>query len=131
MCFDSRSLNGSFYWVFAVNKIQGVAYLTRSISDQENDGVVQRAIEYVNMTQMARKLQPWRVIPPVLPFSADEIDDQVGIEGKYALFQPTTIMNGCFIAAIAREVSGMCVCVGGKGNVCVWWESPNELIKNK
>ena len=94
----------------AVNKIQGVAYMTRSVHELENDLVVQRAIEYVNTMQMARKYQPWRVIPPVLPFSAEEIDEQVGIEGKYTMFRPTVMTNGCFIAAIAREVS-VCVCV--------------------
>ena len=86
--------------------------MTRSMYEQENDGVVQRAIEYVNTMQMAKKFPPWRVIPSVLPFTAEEIDEQVGIEGKYTVFRPNVMMNGCFIAAIAREVSHcVCVCV--------------------
>ncbi|KAL8598781.1 hypothetical protein ACOMHN_033344 [Nucella lapillus] len=86
-----------------LTRVQGVTYLTRSVYDQENDAVVQRVLEYVNMVQMAHKLRPWRVIPPVLPFSAQEIDEQLGIEGKNAVFKPSDFMNGCFIVCLARE----------------------------
>ncbi|XP_076467610.1 putative methyltransferase NSUN7 [Babylonia areolata] len=86
-----------------LSRINGVTYLTRSIHDEENNIVVQKATEFINMVQMAKHLRPWRLIPPVLPFNGDQIDDQVGIVGKTVFFHPTEFMNGCYIVCIARE----------------------------
>nr|KAG5711634.1 hypothetical protein BaRGS_016816 [Batillaria attramentaria] len=87
-----------------LNKLQGAVYLTRSVNMEENEVAVERALEYVNMLQVqVKKMLPWRVIPPVLPFSGDDVEYERGIVGKYVKFQPTSMMNGCFLVAIARE----------------------------
>lgn len=47
---------------------------------------------------------PWRVVPPVLPFSGEEIEKKIGIIGKYIKFHPTEKSSGCFVAVVTREV---------------------------
>lgn len=86
-----------------VNKLQGAVYLTRSVNVEENEIAVERALEYVNMLQVQKKLMPWRVIPPLLSFSGDEVQNERGVVGKYVKFPPSSMMNGCFLVAIARE----------------------------
>jgi len=85
-----------------VHKVQAIVYMTRSVNDAENENVVSRAIEQVNMLQQ-RKF-PWRVVPPVLPFSGTDIEKSIGITGKYIKFAPTVRNSGCFVAVITREV---------------------------
>lgn len=79
-----------------------MVYMTRSIHEAENENVVLKSVEYTNMIQQ-RKF-PWRVVPPVLPFSAEEIENRVGIVGKYIKFPPTERSSGCFVAVVTREV---------------------------
>lgn len=94
-----------FYVVcLEVPKIQAVVYLTRSVHQEENEVVVEKALEFVNMVQIQKKM-PWKVIPPVIPFLGDDITNQKGIIGKYIKFPPSSMTNGCFLVAIAREVS--------------------------
>ncbi|CAH1778389.1 unnamed protein product [Owenia fusiformis] len=81
-------------------KVQAVVYTTRSVHDVENDVVVGRATEYVNMTT---KQTPFRVVPPVLPLAEKDIEDEGALVGKYLKFQPTERMSGCFLAVISRE----------------------------
>ncbi|XP_025087464.1 putative methyltransferase NSUN7 isoform X1 [Pomacea canaliculata] len=83
-------------------KIQAVVYLTRSVHQEENEVVVEKALEFVNMVQIQKKM-PWKVIPPVIPFLGDDITNQKGIIGKYIKFPPSSMTNGCFLVAIARE----------------------------
>ncbi|KAK3099250.1 hypothetical protein FSP39_001586 [Pinctada imbricata] len=83
------------------NKVQAVVYTTRSMYEAENENVVQKAIEYVNMVQQ-RKF-PYRVVPPVLPFTSEAIDRKIGIHGKFIKFQPSDRTSGCFVAVVTRE----------------------------
>ena len=79
--------------------------MTRSIYDAENENVVLRAVEHTNMIQQ-RKF-PYRVVPPVLPFSGHDIEKSIGISGKYIKFQPSENNSGCFVALITREVGAV------------------------
>lgn len=79
-----------------------VVYATRSVTENENEGVVNKACEQVNAAQYIGRL-PFRVAPPVLPFSEHDIERSVGISGKFIKFTPTNIMSGCFVAVITRE----------------------------
>lgn len=83
------------------SKVQAVVYMTRSVHEAENENVVLKSVEYTNMIQQ-RKF-PWRVVPPVLPFSGEEIENKVGIIGKYIKFQPTEKSSACFVAVVTRE----------------------------
>ncbi|KAK3600044.1 hypothetical protein CHS0354_012731 [Potamilus streckersoni] len=84
-----------------LQKVQAVVYMTRSVYQAENENVVTKAIEYVNMIQQRK--YPFRVVPPVLPFSGEDIDRSIGITGKYIKFQPSERNSGCFVAVITRE----------------------------
>ena len=87
----------------SVSKVQAIVYMTRSINESENEHVVSKAVEQVNTLQQ-RKF-PWRVVPPVLPFSGNDIEKGVGIVGKFVKFSPSEKNSGCFVAVITREVS--------------------------
>lgn len=76
--------------------------MTRSINESENENVVTKAIEYAN--RIHQRKFPYRVVPPVLRFSGNEIENNIGIVGKYVKFQPTERNSGCFVAVITREV---------------------------
>lgn len=90
-----------------VSKVQAVVYMTRSVNDSENENVVSKAVEQTNMIQQ-RKF-PWRVVPPVLPFSGQDIEKGVGICGKFIKFQPSEKNSGCFVAVVTREVCALCL----------------------
>lgn len=76
--------------------------MTRSIHEAENENVVTKSVEYINMIQH-RKF-PYRVVPPVLQFSGEDIDNKRGLHGKYIKFFPAERTSGCFVAVITREV---------------------------
>lgn len=82
-------------------KVQAVVYTTRSIHEVENESVVSKAVEYTNLVQQRR--YPYRVAPPVIPFSSEAIDNKIGIHGKFIKFRPTEKTSGCFIAVVTRE----------------------------
>ena len=88
--------------------------MTRSIHEAENENVVLKSIEYSNMIQ--QKKFPWKVVPPVLPFSGDEIENNVGIVGKYIKFHPTEKSSGCFVAVVTREVTCTFISYNGLKN---------------
>ena len=76
--------------------------MTRSVNESENESVVFKAVEQTNMLQQ-RKF-PYRVVPPVLPFTGNDIEKGIGICGKFIKFQPSEKNSGCFVAVITREV---------------------------
>ncbi|WAQ99050.1 NSUN7-like protein, partial [Mya arenaria] len=77
-----------------LSKVQAIVYMTRSVNESENENVV-------NLMQQ-RKF-PWRVVPPVLPFSGNDIERSIGITGKFIKFSPSERNCGCFVAVITRE----------------------------
>jgi len=79
--------------------------MTRSLHDAENENVVSKSVEYINMVQ--KRHFPYRVVPPVLPFTGEAIENNYGIHGKFVKFLPTDRTSGCFIAVITREVSSI------------------------
>ncbi|GFN82535.1 25S rRNA (cytosine-c(5))-methyltransferase rcm1, partial [Plakobranchus ocellatus] len=84
-------------------RVQAVVYTTRSRYQAENEHVVNQVLDAVNGLQNGKKL-PFRVTPPVLPFSGDEIGTEGGVvDGKFARFQPSDRSNGCFVAILSRE----------------------------
>ena len=85
-----------------VPRVQAVVYCTRSILDPENENVVTRSLEYVNMVQ--QKKTPYRIAPPVIPLSDRDIEMENPLNGKYLRYPPSNLMSGCFIATITREV---------------------------
>ena len=86
-----------------MSKVQAVIYMTRSINESENENVVGKGVEQTNLIQQ-RKF-PWRVVPPVLPFSGTDIEKSIGITGKFIKFAPSERNSGCFVAVITREVT--------------------------
>ena len=86
-----------------MSRVQAVVYMTRSVYEAENENVVSRAVEQINLIQQ-RKF-PYRVVPPVLPFTGYEIEKGIGICGKFIKFPATDKHSGCFVAVLTREVS--------------------------
>ncbi|XP_052795008.1 putative methyltransferase NSUN7 [Mya arenaria] len=84
-----------------LSKVQAIVYMTRSVNESENENVVSKSTEQVNLMQQ-RKF-PWRVVPPVLPFSGNDIERSIGITGKFIKFSPSERNCGCFVAVITRE----------------------------
>ena len=89
--------------LIVVPRVQGVVYATRSVFNAENESVVQRAIEYINLVQ--QKKTPFRVSPPVIPLSEKDIEEENPLSGKFLKFPASYAMSGCFVATITREVS--------------------------
>lgn len=85
-----------------VSKVQAIVYCTRSVNAVENEAAVEKAIEYAN-TALLRKV-PYRVAPPVLPLSGEDIDSGKLLDGKFIKVAPSDNSNGCFVALITREV---------------------------
>jgi hypothetical protein len=85
-----------------VSRVQAIVYMSQSVYEAENESALTRAMEYINTMQQKRF--PYRVVPPVLPFSGDDIDKNVGICGKFIKFGPSANMSACFVAVITREV---------------------------
>lgn len=84
-------------------RIRAVVYTTRSRYQAENEQVVNQVLEAVNGPQNGKRA-PFKVSPPVLPFSGDEIGTEMGlVDGKFARFRPSDRSNGCFVAIISRE----------------------------
>ncbi|XP_055894719.1 putative methyltransferase NSUN7 isoform X1 [Biomphalaria glabrata] len=84
-------------------KVQAVVYTTRSRYEAENESVVTKVLEYINATSNSKRI-PFKVTPPVLPFSGEEIDTgSSGVDGRYVRFLPSSKSNGCFVAIISRE----------------------------
>ncbi|CAD5124670.1 DgyrCDS12930 [Dimorphilus gyrociliatus] len=82
-------------------RVQGIVYLTRSNQEIENETVVKKAIDFINTVQ--QKKNPFRVSPPVLPLTGEEIDEQDILHGKFIKFPSSKNMSGCFIATLTRE----------------------------
>ena len=82
--------------------MQGVVYCTQSVHAGENEGVVTRAIESVNL--MGQRRVQFSVAPPVLPMSDVNIKQQDPLSGKYLRYAASNMMSGCFVATIIKEV---------------------------
>ncbi len=90
-----------------------MVYGTRSQFRAENEAVVNRSIEFINMMQ--QKKTPWRVSPPVIPLSQRDIENESPLSGKFLSFPADYTTSGCFIATITREVRKFWI---GKISVC-------------
>lgn len=90
------------HFTFAVPRVQAVVYCTRSLLEVENESVVTRSIEFINMA--LQKKTPFRIAPPVLPLSDKDIESENPLNGKYLRYPPSPFMSGCFVATITREV---------------------------
>ncbi|BFZ15042.1 hypothetical protein BsWGS_18081 [Bradybaena similaris] len=84
-------------------RVQAIVYATRSCYEAENEALVTKAVQFAQVTRATKGI-PFRVTPPVLPFTFDEIDSgKNGIDDRYIRFHPSDRSNGCFIAVISRE----------------------------
>uniref|UniRef100_A0A8I5YC52 NOP2/Sun RNA methyltransferase family member 7 n=1 Tax=Rattus norvegicus TaxID=10116 RepID=A0A8I5YC52_RAT len=81
-----------------VAKAQAIVYCTCSVSEEENEEVVKKALEFQSP---ALKLQPYRLSPPVLPLcSLKEIELSMD---RFFRLEPSDITNGCFLSILTRE----------------------------
>uniref|UniRef100_A0A8D0HEF9 NOP2/Sun RNA methyltransferase family member 7 n=1 Tax=Sphenodon punctatus TaxID=8508 RepID=A0A8D0HEF9_SPHPU len=80
------------------NKAQAIVYCTSSIYPEENETVVNKALE---SGVQGSKAQPYRLSPPVLPLCCkSEINASVD---KFFKMEPSEISNCCFIGLLTRE----------------------------
>ena len=88
-----------------VPKVHGVVYCTSSVINDENDTVVQFAMQQANGELTLNKKSNFVVSPPVLTISPTDLDDEHSVlDGKYLKCSPSSLMYGCFVATIAKEV---------------------------
>ncbi|XP_021066655.1 putative methyltransferase NSUN7 isoform X2 [Mus pahari] len=79
-------------------KAQAIVYCTCSVSKEENEEVVQKALEYQSS---GAKMQPYRLSPPVLPLcSLKEIELSMD---RFFRLEPSDMNNGCFLSILTRE----------------------------
>uniref|UniRef100_F6RXF3 SAM-dependent MTase RsmB/NOP-type domain-containing protein n=1 Tax=Ciona intestinalis TaxID=7719 RepID=F6RXF3_CIOIN len=82
--------------------IAACVYVTRSIHSVENEQAIQTAIKWHRDTSDG--LQPFRICPPTLPLSSNDIKEATD---KYLKMRQSSEMNGCFIAVLSREIDPM------------------------
>nr|XP_002132090.2 putative methyltransferase NSUN7 isoform X2 [Ciona intestinalis] len=99
--------------------IAACVYVTRSIHSVENEQAIQTAIKWHRDTSDG--LQPFRICPPTLPLSSNDIKEGDYItpvagnsrsrssllKQKYLKMRQSSEMNGCFIAVLSREIDPM------------------------
>ncbi|XP_025047845.1 putative methyltransferase NSUN7 isoform X2 [Alligator sinensis] len=78
------------------NKVQAIVYCTCSIYKEENEEVVNKALEY---GVEGGKVQPYRLSPPVLPLCCNS---EISSDSFFKM-EPSEISNCCFLAVLARE----------------------------
>eukprot|EP00076_Gallus_gallus_P020324 XP_015140947.1 putative methyltransferase NSUN7 isoform X2 [Gallus gallus] len=77
-------------------QVQSIVYCTSSVYPEENEEVVQKALE---CGVKGKKLKPFRPIPPV--FAA--CPNPESCTDAFFKIEPSEISSGCFLAVIARE----------------------------
>ncbi|XP_048797281.1 putative methyltransferase NSUN7 [Lagopus muta] len=77
-------------------QVQSIVYCTSSVYPEENEQVVQKALEFC---VKGKKLKPFRLIPPVLPACSNPESST----DSFFKIEPSEISSGCFLAVIARE----------------------------
>ncbi|XP_005286436.2 putative methyltransferase NSUN7 isoform X1 [Chrysemys picta bellii] len=77
------------------NKVQAIVYCTCSVYPEENEAVVNKALE---SGVEGSKVQPYRLSPPL--WCNSEIEDPSDIFFK---MEPSEISNCCFLAVLARQ----------------------------
>lgn len=81
-----------------VTKVQAIVYCTCSVSKEENEDVVEKALEYQSS---GVKMQPYRLSPPVLPLcTLKEIELSMD---RFFRLEPSDMNNGCFLSILTRE----------------------------
>ncbi|XP_052055490.1 putative methyltransferase NSUN7 [Apodemus sylvaticus] len=79
-------------------KVQAIVYCTCSVSEEENEEVVKKALA---CQSPGVKIQPYRLSPPVLPLcSLKEIELSMD---RFFRLEPSDITNGCFLSILTRE----------------------------
>ncbi|XP_031444375.1 putative methyltransferase NSUN7 [Phasianus colchicus] len=77
-------------------QVQSIVYCTSSVYPEENEQVVQKALEF---GVKGKNLKPFRLIPPVLPACSNP----ESCTDSFFKIEPSEISSGCFLAVIARE----------------------------
>ncbi|XP_062430501.1 putative methyltransferase NSUN7 [Rhea pennata] len=78
------------------NKVQAIVYCTSSVYPEENELVVNKALE---SRVEGSKVQPYRLVPPVFPICSNS---KVSTEFFFKM-EPSEISNCCFLAILERE----------------------------
>ncbi|KFP54332.1 Putative methyltransferase NSUN7, partial [Cathartes aura] len=78
------------------NKVQAIVYCTCSVYPEENELVVEKALE---SGVEGNKVQPYRLIPPVFSTSSNS---KASTEFFFKI-EPSEISSGCFLAILAKE----------------------------
>uniref|UniRef100_A0A8C5PV10 NOP2/Sun RNA methyltransferase family member 7 n=1 Tax=Leptobrachium leishanense TaxID=445787 RepID=A0A8C5PV10_9ANUR len=79
-------------------KVQGIVYSTSSIYEEENDHVVNKALE---LSKGNIKGQPYRLGLPVVPLQSSS--DILPVAETFVRIEPSETTNGCFLAILSRE----------------------------
>ncbi|KFZ57066.1 Putative methyltransferase NSUN7, partial [Antrostomus carolinensis] len=78
------------------NQVQAIVYCTCSVYPEENELVVQKALE---SGVEGNEVQPYRLTPPVF----NTCSNSVSSTEFFFKMEPSEISSGCFLAILARE----------------------------
>ncbi|XP_068134579.1 putative methyltransferase NSUN7 isoform X2 [Hyperolius riggenbachi] len=81
------------------SKVQAIVYCTCSVYEEENEGVINQALQF---KMEGIKGQAYRLSPPVVPISSSQMESALH---KFLKLEPSDILNGCFLAVLTREVA--------------------------
>ncbi|XP_053314368.1 putative methyltransferase NSUN7 [Spea bombifrons] len=80
------------------SSVQAIVYCTSSINPEENENVINYALE---LKSEDTRVKSYRLSPPVIPLCSGE--EVVSASDNYFKIEPSDTTNGCFIAVLARE----------------------------
>ncbi|KAJ8028668.1 putative 28S rRNA (cytosine-C(5))-methyltransferase [Holothuria leucospilota] len=86
-------------------KVQAVVYSTLSVLEEENEGVVTKAVEYTNIRTPGTK-NPYKIIPPTIPLTPKDLECHQQ-SSKFLKIAPSSAMGGCFVAVVSRQDEAM------------------------
>jgi 16S rRNA C967 or C1407 C5-methylase (RsmB/RsmF family) len=83
-----------------------VVYQTYSKNSSENETLITQSLEEFNENRKALNSLPYKISPPVIPLTAEDIRNKEVVKDiKFLQFKPSNKMNGCFVALLSRDVS--------------------------
>ncbi|XP_063777100.1 putative methyltransferase NSUN7 isoform X2 [Pseudophryne corroboree] len=80
-------------------KVLGIVYCTCSIYPEENEHVIEEALQ---PKMEGVKEQPYRLSPPVIPLCSSA--EVMSTSNKFFKMEPSETCNGCFFAVLTREI---------------------------
>lgn len=86
-------------------KVQVIVYATLSILEEENESVVTKSVEYVNLRTPGTK-NPYKIIAPTIRLTPRDLECH-NASSRFLKITPSSSMGGCFVAVVSRQDEAM------------------------